>query len=100
MDLDTEPLALEATRVLDPRPREVLEAVDRGQRDRRPATVADTDDHPPVYAPTGTSLDEHGRGLRIVDALSEEWGWAPTLPVGKTVWARLPTRPATPRPPI
>ncbi|MEU0222423.1 ATP-binding protein, partial [Streptomyces sp. NPDC006265] len=58
------------------------------------------DDHPPVYAPTGASLDEHGRGLCIVDALSEEWGWAPTPPVGKTVWARLPTRPATPCPPI
>ncbi|MFJ7178330.1 ATP-binding protein [Streptomyces massasporeus] len=63
-------------------------------------TVADADDHPPVYTPNGTSLDEHGRGLRIVDALSEEWGWAPTPPAGKTVWARLPTRPATPCPPL
>ncbi|MBX9359928.1 ATP-binding protein [Streptomyces massasporeus] len=63
-------------------------------------TVADADDHPPVYAPTGTSLEEHGRGLRIVDALSEEWGWAPTPPAGKTVWARLSTRPATSCPPI
>ncbi|WP_435879214.1 ATP-binding protein [Streptomyces tuirus] len=62
-------------------------------------TVADADDHPPVYTPTGTSLDEHGRGLCIVDALSEEWGWAPTPPAGKTVWARLSTQPATPCPP-
>ncbi|MDQ0718424.1 anti-sigma regulatory factor (Ser/Thr protein kinase) [Streptomyces luteogriseus] len=61
-------------------------------------SVADADDHPPVYAPTGASLDEHGRGLCIVDALSEEWGWAPTPPAGKTVWARLSTRPAPPCP--
>ncbi|MBB6417529.1 anti-sigma regulatory factor (Ser/Thr protein kinase) [Streptomyces sp. AK010] len=63
-------------------------------------TVADADDNPPVYAPTGASLEEHGRGLCIVDALSEEWGWAPTPPAGKTVWARLSTRPATPCPPL
>ncbi|NEE20564.1 ATP-binding protein [Streptomyces sp. SID7499] len=63
-------------------------------------TVADADDHPPVFAPTGASLEEHGRGLRIVDALSEEWGWVPTPPAGKTVWARLSTRPATPCPPL
>ncbi|MEU0177224.1 ATP-binding protein [Streptomyces massasporeus] len=63
-------------------------------------TVADADDHPPVYTPAGVSLEEHGRGLCIVDALSEEWGWAPTPPAGKTVWARLSTRPATPCPPL
>ncbi|GGX18743.1 ATP-binding protein [Streptomyces lomondensis] len=56
-------------------------------------TVSDPDDHPPVYAPAGSSLEEHGRGLCIVDALSEEWGWAPSPPAGKTVWARLSTCP-------
>ncbi|MFI8893742.1 ATP-binding protein [Streptomyces paradoxus] len=63
-------------------------------------TVSDPDDHPPVYRPGGIDLEEHGRGLCIVDALSEEWGWAPSPPAGKTVWARLSTRPATPCPPI
>ncbi|WP_143589937.1 ATP-binding protein, partial [Streptomyces africanus] len=56
-------------------------------------TVSDPDDHPPVYAPTGSALAEHGRGLGIVDALSEEWGWTPCPPAGKTVWARLSTCP-------
>lgn len=63
-------------------------------------TVSDLDDHPPVFAPAGAALEEHGRGLCIVDALAEEWGWAPSPPEGKTVWARLSTRPATPCPPI
>ncbi|MFD8236623.1 ATP-binding protein [Streptomyces sp. NPDC059696] len=63
-------------------------------------TVSDPDDHPPVFAPTGVALEEHGRGLCIVDALSEEWGWTPSPPEGKTVWARLATRSATPCPPI
>ncbi|GGW94585.1 ATPase [Streptomyces malachitofuscus] len=57
-------------------------------------TVSDPDDHPPVPAP-GACLEEHGRGLHIVDALSEAWGWTPTAPAGKTVWARLSTRPPT-----
>ncbi|WP_412775342.1 ATP-binding protein [Streptomyces violaceus] len=57
-------------------------------------TVSDPDDRPPVYAPdAGSALEEHGRGLCIVDALSEEWGWTPRPPAGKTVWARLSTRP-------
>ncbi|MFI7013726.1 ATP-binding protein [Streptomyces sp. NPDC050164] len=56
-------------------------------------TVSDPDDHPPVYAPAGSALQEHGRGLCIVEALSEEWGWTPCPPAGKTVWARLSTRP-------
>ncbi|MFF9757304.1 ATP-binding protein [Streptomyces sp. NPDC014344] len=60
-------------------------------------TVSDPDDHPPVrHSPGGDAvLEEHGRGLRIVDALSEAWGWFPAVPAGKTVWARLSTRPST-----
>ncbi|MFI2510807.1 ATP-binding protein [Streptomyces sp. NPDC018972] len=57
-------------------------------------TVSDPDDHPPVRTPgAGSGLEEDGRGLRIVAALSEGWGWTPTPPAGKTVWARLSTRP-------
>lgn len=46
----------------------------------------------PVYASAGDPLREHGRGLRIVDALSEHWGWTRRFPTGKTVWAMLPVR--------
>ncbi|WP_369251853.1 ATP-binding protein [Streptomyces sp. R41] len=59
--------------------------------------VTDSSDSPPVYPRTSDLLDEHGRGLRIVDALSEHWGWTwryragRTVPAGKTVWAMLPT---------
>lgn len=58
-------------------------------------TVSDPDDHPPVHPPGARPglLEEHGRGLYIVDALSEAWGWAPAAPAGKTVWARLSTHP-------
>ncbi|WP_328423432.1 ATP-binding protein [Streptomyces sp. NBC_00443] len=62
---------------------------------RRPAhlvcAVADPSDNPPVYPHTGDLFDEHGRGLRIIDALSEHWGWTRRQPAGKTVWAMLPT---------
>ena len=33
--------------------------------------------------------DEHGRGLELVVAMSEEVGHHPRDPIGKTVWARL-----------
>ncbi|MFK0291269.1 ATP-binding protein [Streptomyces sp. NPDC090442] len=38
------------------------------------------------------ALAESGRGLRLVDELSDSWGW--TLPdhAGKTVWATVVTR--------
>ncbi|KES08313.1 ATPase [Streptomyces toyocaensis] len=59
-------------------------------------TVSDPDDHPPVHTPGACSgLEEHGRGLYIVDALSEAGAWAPAAPAGKTVWARLSTHPPT-----
>ncbi|MFF0885600.1 ATP-binding protein [Streptomyces sp. NPDC003456] len=61
-------------------------------------TVSDCDDRPPSCTPAGVALEESGRGLCIVDALSDAWGWAPTPPAGKTVWAKLPTR-STPAPP-
>ncbi len=54
-------------------------------------------DAPPVCRPVnGWNLEERGRGLCLVDALSDEWGWSPRRPVGKTVWAKLPTGPNVP----
>ncbi|MFI2433352.1 ATP-binding protein [Streptomyces sp. NPDC018693] len=55
--------------------------------------VTDQSDTPPVYPSPDDSLLEHGRGLHIVEALSEHWGWTRRAPLGKTVWAMLPTRP-------
>lgn len=57
-------------------------------------TVSDPGDEPPAYTPADVcSLREHGRGLYIVDALAEEWGWTSRPPAGKTVWAKLSTSP-------
>ncbi|MFG2683508.1 ATP-binding protein [Streptomyces sp. NPDC048392] len=59
-------------------------------------TVSDPGDNAPVFHPSDHSaLQEHGRGLCIVDALAQEWGWTPRPPLGKTVWAKLSTRPLT-----
>ncbi|MET9057930.1 ATP-binding protein [Streptomyces antibioticus] len=54
--------------------------------------VTDPSDRLPVYPSTDDPLLEHGRGLHIVEALSEHWGWTRRRPAGKTVWAMLPTR--------
>ncbi|MEU3611813.1 ATP-binding protein [Streptomyces sp. NPDC006872] len=53
--------------------------------------VTDPSDNLPVYPHSADALLEHGRGLQIVEALSEHWGWTRRSPVGKTVWAMLPT---------
>ncbi|MFH9434609.1 ATP-binding protein [Streptomyces rochei] len=56
-------------------------------------TVSDPGDGEPVPTPSdGSALREHGRGLCIVDALADDWGWTPRPPAGKTVWATLTTR--------
>lgn len=55
--------------------------------------VTDPSDSLPVYPHSADGLLEHGRGLHIIEALSEHWGWTRRSPVGKTVWAMLPTRP-------
>ncbi|MEV5899862.1 ATP-binding protein [Streptomyces sp. NPDC052127] len=53
--------------------------------------VTDPSDSLPVHSRTADDLLEHGRGLHIIEALSEHWGWTRRPPVGKTVWAMLPT---------
>ncbi|MFE9921106.1 ATP-binding protein [Streptomyces sp. NPDC005774] len=40
----------------------------------------------PSPRPTGSTDDQYGRGLLLVDALSTRWGWEPRT-VGKTVYA-------------
>jgi anti-sigma regulatory factor (Ser/Thr protein kinase) len=52
-------------------------------------SVYDADRRPPI--PRSASTDaERGRGLHLVDALSEAWGYTHPSPAsGKLVWARL-----------
>jgi hypothetical protein len=59
---------------------------------RRPGevicAVLDPSDVAPVLkVPAG--IEEAGRGLQMVDALSDVWGWSPVAGRGKAVWAIL-----------
>jgi hypothetical protein len=47
--------------------------------------VSDPSPLPPIMSDL-TEDAEHGRGLRVVDALSARWGWAPQ-DSGKAVFA-------------
>ena len=51
------------------------------------AVLDSSDTAPVVKAPGGTK--HSGRGLQIVDALSDVWGWSPIAGRGKAVWAVL-----------
>lgn len=50
-------------------------------------SVADDSPAPPVVLDLG-QLSQSGRGLLIVDRVSDTYGWART-PTGKVVWAQL-----------
>ncbi len=55
----------------------------------------DVHDSSPVPLPPGCHRDaddETGRGLTVVAALAESWGWQPG-PSGKVVWCELPVTP-------
>ena len=51
------------------------------------AVLDPSDDAPVLRRAAGT--DETGRGLRMVDAISDIWGWSPVVGRGKAVWAIL-----------
>jgi hypothetical protein len=50
--------------------------------------VLDPSDCAPVLK-VASSVEECGRGLQMVDALSDVWGWSPVAGRGKAVWAIL-----------
>src|SRR5215831_2272778 len=50
--------------------------------------VLDPSDAAPVLRVTAAG-EEAGRGLQMVDALSDVWGWSPVAGRGKAVWAIL-----------
>ncbi|MFJ5801704.1 ATP-binding protein [Streptomyces decoyicus] len=53
--------------------------------------VSDAGTGAPVVKPPD-ALSESGRGLHIVDQLSDAWGWTPPDRTGKTVWATVSMR--------
>jgi anti-sigma regulatory factor (Ser/Thr protein kinase) len=50
-------------------------------------TVTDCSPGEPCLRDASPDSD-HGRGLYLVDAIAESWGWVPGA-AGKTVWAEL-----------
>ncbi|WP_050514666.1 ATP-binding protein [Streptomyces rimosus] len=50
--------------------------------------VSDSGSRTPALAPPDPFAGS-GRGLWIVDRISESWGWTPPDALGKTVWAQL-----------
>jgi serine/threonine-protein kinase RsbW len=67
-----------------------FELVVRTGREIRVELHDDGEGAPMVLAPTPRQVT--GRGLLIVDAMSSDWGVAPT-PTGKQVWFTLPASP-------
>jgi two-component sensor histidine kinase len=58
--------------------------------------VADSNPAPPAPKPLGGPA-ESGRGLHVVQALSDNWGYARTGDRGKVVWATFGASHALPR---
>lgn len=57
--------------------------------------VGDASTRPPVHVEAGPDADS-GRGLRLVEAMSDRWGWYPANAAGmaKVVWAEWAISPA------
>lgn len=51
------------------------------------AVLDPSDTAPVLKSPDG--IEEAGRGLQMVEALSDVWGWSPVAGRGKAVWAIL-----------
>jgi anti-sigma regulatory factor (Ser/Thr protein kinase) len=62
-------------------------AVDRSADQVRVSVSDRGDGTPEVRSPDST--EPHGRGLQIVEALSDEWGIIPNFAAGKTVWFQV-----------
>jgi serine/threonine-protein kinase RsbW len=60
-----------------------MEVVDCDRRLPRPSVPAEV--MLPGPPPAGYQLEEHGRGLYLIEALSSRWG-VETKPPGKCVW--------------
>lgn len=58
--------------------------------DRLTVSVHDHDPRPPTVREAGAS-ETSGRGLALIEAVSESWGVRPRGDAGKVVWFTLPT---------
>ena len=58
--------------------------------------VTDTRGDRPPFPQDPTPDAESGRGLLLIDALADRWGWAPGPHPRKTVWAELNLVPSSP----
>ncbi len=58
--------------------------------------VTDPSNRTPSIVRGPEELREHGRGLLVVEALSDDWGWAALTGDGKVVWAGFELRPTPP----
>jgi anti-sigma regulatory factor (Ser/Thr protein kinase) len=67
--------------------------------DRLTVRVCDEEDAGPRVS-QASSDDEGGRGLWLVDAIADRWGWEASVPGGKVVWFQLNAaqRPFSPAP--
>ncbi|MET9888462.1 ATP-binding protein [Streptomyces sp. NPDC006430] len=61
--------------------------------------VTDADPRPPHPVRGGDALAEDGRGLLLVEAVTDRWGCHPTS-TGKTVWFEYDRPAGVPRPPV
>jgi anti-sigma regulatory factor (Ser/Thr protein kinase) len=52
-------------------------------------TAGDRAPRPPRPGPDACADAESGRGLLLVEALADRWGWAAELRPRKTVWAEI-----------
>ncbi|MEU2024263.1 ATP-binding protein [Streptomyces sp. NPDC016469] len=55
--------------------------------------VSDPDPRPPAPRASDASATG-GRGLVLIQTMASRWGYSPTQPPGKTVWAEVPARPS------
>jgi anti-sigma regulatory factor (Ser/Thr protein kinase) len=58
--------------------------------ERLRVTVFDSSEQPPRHRASLPPLEEHGRGLQVVDALAASWGVNESIR-GKSVWFELAT---------
>ena len=58
-------------------------------REHLTIAVRDGSAEPPVRPGPAAGMTERGRGLMLVAATADSWGWSPVAD-GKVVWATLP----------
>lgn len=95
-ELVTNALRHGLTDLLRPAPPCPIQVVLLGHPRRLVVVVTDPGTQVPEQAePDPDRFGEAGRGLVVVGAVSDAWGWAPLTTGGKAVWAAFDLRPAS-----